>query len=162
MTSNPELNRDMLRHIIASLAYRITKTLRDAPDVFADYCIDMKSRTPIEILSHICDLFDWAYLMLNGNGIWHNSHPTDWNSEVARILNSLKKFDDYLASNAQIACSLNKLFQGPIADAFTHVGQLAMLRKLSGSPVKGENYFAADIVIGSVGLEQSKPIIEFD
>jgi hypothetical protein len=152
----------MFRHIVASLAYRATKTLRDVPGTFADFHMDAKSRTPVEILAHMGDLFDWALSMLQGKEIWHDSLPQDWNREVARFSDSLQRFDTYLASYARIACALDKLFQGPIADAFTHVGQLAMLRRLSGAPMRGENYFKADIIIGRVGMEQSKPRKEFD
>jgi hypothetical protein len=162
MTTNFEHNREMFRHIIASLAYRATKTLRDVPGTFATFRVDAKSRTPAEILTHMGDLFDWALSMLKGKEIWHDSQPQDWDREVARFYDSLQKFDTYLAGNAPIACPLDKLFQGPIADAFTHVGQLAMLRRLSGAPIRGENYFKADIIIGKVGLEQSKPRKEFD
>jgi len=162
MISNSEFNREMFRHIVASLAYRATKTLRDAPNTFTTFRVDAKSRAPVEILAHMGDLFDWALSMLKGEEIWHDSHPQDWDREVARFCDSLQKFDTYLASNAPIACPLDKLFQGPIADAFTHIGQLAMLRRLSGTPIRGENYFNADIIIGKVGLEQSKPRREFD
>jgi hypothetical protein len=162
MTTNSEDNREMFRHIAASLAYRATKTLRDVPDTFATFRVDIKSRAPVEILAHMGDLFDWALSMLKGEEIWHDSHPQDWNREGARFCDSLEKFDTYLSSNSPIACPLDKLFQGPIADAFTHVGQLAMLRRLSGAPIRGENYFKADIIIGKVGLEQSKPRKEFD
>ncbi|MGD0038223.1 MAG: hypothetical protein ABSC53_13140 [Bacteroidota bacterium] len=162
MTSNSEDNREMFRHIAASLAYRATKTIREVPDTFATFRVDTKSRAPVEILAHMSDLFDWALSMLKGKEIWHDSNPQDWNREVARFCDSLQKFDTYLASNSPIACPLDKLFQGPIADAFTHVGQLAMLRRLSGAPIRGENYFKADIIIGKVGLEQSKPRKEFD
>jgi hypothetical protein len=162
MTSNPESNREMFRHIIASLAYRATKTLRDVPNNFANFRIDAKSRTPVEILAHMVDLFDWSLSIVKGEELWHDSHPQDWNREIERFCDSLQKFDTYLASNAPIACSLDNLFQGPIADAFTHVGQLATIRRFSGAPVRGENYFIADIIIGKVGLEQSKPRREFD
>ena len=162
MITNSELNREMFRHIIASLAYRATKTLRDVPDAFATFRMDAKSRTPVEILAHMGDLFDWTLSMVKGEEIWHDSHPQDWNREVARFCDSLQKFDAYLAGNTLIACPLDRLFQGPIADAFTHVGQLAMLRRLSGTPIRGENYFKADIIISKVGMEQSKPRKEFD
>jgi hypothetical protein len=162
MTSDSEFNREMFRHIVASLAYRVTKTLRHAPDTFATFRLDAKSRTPIEILAHMGDLFDWSLSILKGKENWHTSNPQDWNSEVARFCDSLQKFDTYLASNAPITCSLYKLFQGPIADAFTHTGQLTMIRRFSGKSVRGENYFIADIVIGKVGMEQFNPRREFD
>jgi hypothetical protein len=162
MTTNSEHHREMFRHIIASLAYRAAKTLRDVPGTFATFRVDTKSRTPVEILAHMGDLFDWALSMAEGKEIWHDSTPQEWTCEVARFCSSLQKFDACVAGNAPIACPLEKLFQGPIADAFTHVGQLAMLRRLSGAPIRGENYFKADIIVGKVGLEQSRPRKEFD
>jgi hypothetical protein len=61
-----------------------------------------------------------------------------------------------------IACPLEKLLQGPVADTFTHVSQLAMLRRIAGVPIIGENYFVADVIAGRVGLEQSNPRKTFD
>jgi len=46
---------------------------------------------------------------------------------------ALKKFDDYLASEKPLQAPAEKLFQGPIADALTHVGQIAMLRRMAAS-----------------------------
>jgi len=146
MTTDSEHDREMFRHIIASLAYRATKTFRDVPGTYATFRVDTKSRTPVEILAHMGDLFDWAISMMKGEEIWHESHPQDWSHEVTRFYGSLQKFDTYIAGNTPIVCPLDKLFQGPIADAFTHVGQLALLRRLSGSPIRGENYFNADIM----------------
>ena len=54
------------------------------------------------------------------------------------------------------------MFQGPIADALTHIGQIGMMRRMAGAPVRGENYFKADIAAGRVGAEQSAPRFEFD
>jgi hypothetical protein len=157
MASNIDSKNEMFRHCIATLAYRAAKTLRNAPENFAAFRIDAKSRTSVEILAHMGDLIDWAYSMAKGKGIWHESVPLDWESEAARFYDSMRQFDTYLASGSAIACPLEKLFQGPIADALTHVGQLAMLRRIVGSPIIGENYFVADIITGRVGSEQSNP-----
>jgi hypothetical protein len=67
-----------------------------------------------------------------------------------------------LATSPKIACPLERLLQGPVADALTHVGQLAMLRHMFGSPIRGENYYRADIAVGRVGPVQSAPVREFD
>jgi hypothetical protein len=80
---------------------------------------------------------------------------------VERFFAALKKFDDYLASEEPLQAPVEKLFQGPIADALTHVGQIVMLRRLAGQPMKSENYYKAEIVIGRVGVEQSSPKMEF-
>jgi hypothetical protein len=159
-TSDPA--RQLLRHTVATAAYRGGKALRGAPESFAALSIGDTSRTPAKILAHIGDLFDWALSMARGETAWHNSKPLSWAAEVARFHASLKKFDDYLASSEPLHAPAEGLFQGPIADALTHIGQIAMLRRLAGSPIKGENYFKAEIIAGRVGAEQSAPRGEFD
>jgi hypothetical protein len=57
---------------------------------------------------------------------------------------------------------MEKLIQGPLADALTHVGQLAMLRGMAGVPVRPESYPRAEIVVGRVGIDQAAPRAEFD
>jgi hypothetical protein len=155
-------DRAMVRHAVATVVYRGSKTLRDAPRDFGSFLIAPASRMPVEIVAHMADLFEWALSMAAGNEAWREAAPRIWDNEVARFYASVKRFDDFLESSPKIACSLERLFQGPIADALTHVGQLAMLRHFSGSPIKGENYFRADIAIGKVGPDQPPPRKLFD
>ena len=155
-------SRKLLRHSLATLAYRAGKTLRDAPESFAAYSTGEKGRTPAEILAHMSDLFDWALSIAQGKQKWHVSEPLPWAQEAERFFAALEKFDAFLASGAPLAVPAEKLFQGPIADALTHTGQLAMLRRMAGCPMKGENYFRADIAPGRVGRDQSPPTFEFD
>jgi hypothetical protein len=162
MSASPDPARQLLRHTVATIAYRAGKALRGAPNSFSSFLIGDKSRTPAQILAHMGDLFDWALSIAQGNQTWHDSTPLAWNAEVERCFAAIKKFDDFLASVEPVHCPAERLFQGPIADALTHVGQIAMLRRLSGSPIKGENYFKADIAAGRVGLDQSAPRREFD
>ena len=84
-----------------------------------------------------------------------------WALEVSRFFDSLKKFDDYLCGEEPLQASPEKLFQGPVADAVNHIGQLAMLRRMAGCPMRGENYYVAEISSGRVGLEQAAPKREF-
>jgi hypothetical protein len=154
--------RQLLRHTVATVAYRGGKTLRDAPESFAQFGAPDSSRVPVKILAHLGDLFDWALAMAKGTPAWNDSMPLPWDKEVQRFFASLKAFDDYLASDQPLQSPIEKLFQGPVADALTHVGQLAMLRRMAGCKMKGENYFVADITAGSVGPEQAAPKREFD
>ncbi|MGB6683812.1 MAG: hypothetical protein WBH24_09205 [Candidatus Acidiferrum sp.] len=154
--------RQLLRHTLATAAYRGGKALRGAPESFGAFALGVNPRTPAKILAHMGDLFDWALSMARGDVAWHNSEQLAWDTEIARFFSSLKKFDDYLASPEPLRCSAEGLFQGPIADALTHIGQLAMLRRLAGCPIKGENYFKAEIAAGSVSFEQAAPRSEFD
>jgi hypothetical protein len=154
--------RSLLRHAVATTAYRAGKTLRDAPPAFADLTLGERCRTPVQILAHIGDLFDWALWLARGQHVWHDSTPLAWDLEVTRFFDTLARFDAFLASDAPLACPAERLFQGPVADALTHVGQIATRRALAGAPVRGENYFVADIAAGRVGPEQSPPRREFD
>lgn len=161
-TSPPVLNREFLRHAIATLAYRGGKVLRGAPDGFGSFKIGETARSAGEILAHIGDLLDWAVSLAEGKHVWHDSSPGAWEADVARFFEGLARLDRHLASEADLGFRAEQLFQGPIADALTHVGQLAMLRRLAGVPVRGENYFVADIVPGRVGSDQSPARREFD
>jgi hypothetical protein len=147
--------RDFLRHTVATLAYRAAKTMRGAPDSFADFLPGSGSNTPRTIVAHMGDLFDWALTMArDGTPRWNTATPQPWDAECARFFATLRAFDDHLASGAEIRFDARKLFQGPIADALTHTGQLAALRRLHGAPMKGENYAKADVEAGRVGAEQ--------
>ena len=151
----------LLRHTLATVAYRGGKVLRGAPDSFANYSSGENGRTPVKILAHVGDLYDWALSIVSGNQVWKDSPPLPWEKEVERFFASLKKFDDYLASSTEMHETAAALFQGPIADSLTHIGQIAMLRRMAGCPIKGENYHKAEIVAGRVGAEQSAPRREF-
>ncbi len=154
--------RQMLRHTLATVAYRGGKALRDAPRSFGSFRVADGTRTPVEILAHVNDLFDWALCLAKGSHRWHNSTPAAWDEEVARFHRGIAALDAYLASSEPLGWSAERLFQGPIADALTHVGQLAMLRRLGGAPIRGENYAKADIAAGRLGPEQASPKVEFD
>ena len=164
-TIQPEVvskeKRELLRHALATLAYRSGKVLRDASPSFERFDAGAGVRTPAQILAHLGDLFDWALSMAVGKTEWHDSKPLAWNEEVVRFSAALKRFDDFLASDQPIHASVERLFQGPVADALTHVGQIAILRRMAEAPVKGENYFVADIAAGRVGLDQAKAKREF-
>jgi hypothetical protein len=150
-------SRALLRHTLATVAYRGAKAIRDPGPNFAEYGSPETSRTPAKILAHIGDLLDWGLSMADGRREWHDSTPLAWDKECERFFTALKSFDDYLASDKPLQVSEEKLFQGPIADALTHIGQIAMLRRLAGVPMKGENYFVADITVGRVGADQAPP-----
>jgi hypothetical protein len=151
-----------LRHIVATLAYRGGKALRGAPDDFAEFRSGEKTRTPGQILAHIGDLLDWALCLAEGRHEWHDSEPLAWPAGTARFFAALVDFDAYLASGQPLGFPAEKLFQGPLADALTHVGQISMLRRMAGSPVRGENYFRAEITAGRTGADQAVAAREFE
>ncbi len=161
-TPSPDTARELLRHTLATLAYRGGKAVRGAPDSFAGFQASSGTRTPGQILAHVGDLLDWGLSIAQGQQKWQNSEPLAWADEVARFFRALEAFDAYLASGEELHATPEKLFQGPVADALTHVGQIAMLRRMAGVPVKGENYHVAKIAAGQVGAEQPAPVREFD
>jgi len=160
--NNSDTKRQMLRHTLATLAYRGAKAVRDAPDSFASFQAAETTRTPAQILAHIGNLLDWGLSIAKGAESWHDSKPQQWNQEVERFHAELESFDNYLASDAELAGTCERLFQGAIADSLTHVGQIAILRRIAGAPIKGENYSKAKIEAGRVGAEQAKAVQEFD
>jgi hypothetical protein len=162
MTTTSDPARHLLRHTVATVAYRAAKALRGAPEHFPSFHIGDKTRTPAQILAHMGDLFDWVLSIAEGKQTWHDSTPLPWNAEVERFFAAVKKCDDYLASAESLDASVEAIFQGGIADALTHVGQIAMLRRLGGSPILGENYFKADIAVGRIGAEQAAARCEFE
>ena len=156
-----------IRHALATLSYRLGKVLRDTPAEFRDFRAAAGVRTPGEILAHIGDLMDWTLAQVEGRKTWHDSSPLPWEQEIARFFRAIEALDqrigdlDQGVADGLGAASAVKLFQGPIADALTHTGQIALLRRMAGIAVRPENYVAADIATGRVGPEQAPPRAEF-
>ena len=155
-------NTITLRHTLATLAYRANRAVRNAPPEFGTFQLGKATRFPVTILAHMGDLMDWALSIANDKQEWRVSTPLAWDQEVVRFFAALAALDARLASEAPIACSKDRLFQGPIADALTHVGQIAMFRRLAKCSAGGENYFVANIETGRVGRDQAPPIREFE
>jgi hypothetical protein len=151
--------REFMRHALASLAYRAGRALEGAPDEFGGFsgC----EKTPGQILAHMGDLFDWSLSIAAGQQRWKNSELLPWAEEKARFFAALTAFDAYLAGTEPVHAELERLFQGPVADAISHVGQLAMMRRLAGYKIPGENYYVADIKAGQTGAEQPGPVKTF-
>ncbi len=152
-------DRDLFRHLLAVLAYRATRVLENAPEGFAYF--DGAGRQPVQILAHMGDLLDWALSMAEGRQRWQNSEPLPWVEEMGRFYEAMRKFDELLASDAPVQGSIERLTQGPIADALTHVGQLAMMRRMAGCTIRGENFYVAEVTTGKVGPDQPVPVRTF-
>ena len=154
--------RDLLRHTVATLAYRAEKVLRDAPEGFAERQLSPASRSAVEIVSHLGDLMDWAERMARGEYLWAPNPVRSWTAACDRFFGSLQALDSALVDAPLDKFPAETIFQGPIADALTHVGQLALMRGLAGSPVRPESYARAEINSGRVGRDQSSTRKEFD
>jgi len=154
--------RHLLRHTVATLAYRAEKALRDAPDSFVHFRLSASSRTPLEIVSHVGDLLEWADRMARGEYLWAPKPSPDWAAACDRLFQDLLTLDATLAASTFENYSPDVIFQGPIADALTHVGQLTMIRGASSAPIRPESYARAEISVGRVGREQSAARKEFN
>lgn len=157
-----EATRAVLRHVAATLAYRAAKVLRDVPPGFAHAGFGPSTRRPVQIVAHMADLMVWALTLARGDYVWKAGGCSDWTTEVERFFAGLAALDRALATDALSDSAVEKLVQGPLADALTHVGQLALLRGMSGAPVRPESYARAEIVAGRVGMEQAPAAREFD
>ncbi len=152
----------VLRQLAATLAYRAAKVLRDVPLDFPQYTCGASTRRPVQILAHMGDLMAWGVTIADGDIKWKADGSDEWDREVARFFDGLAALDAALAANGPFKGSIEKLIQGPLADALTHVGQLAMLRGMTGAPVRPESYAKAKIEAGRIGRDQAAPGYEFD
>lgn len=160
-TAETATDHALVRHILATIAYRAAKPLRDVPEGFAGFRAAERARTPVEIVSHMGDLVEWSLTAVQGRSVWRATEPLPWDAAVARFFAALAALDAYLASGAEVHATFPRLLQGPLADALTHVGQLSLLRGLAGAPVRGENYVRAAVEIGRVTADQAPPVLEF-
>lgn len=154
--------RAVLRQLAATLAYRAAKVLRDVPAGFGHASFGDVTRQPVRIVAHMADLMTWGVSMAGGGKEWKAEGGDDWHTEVDRFFTGLAALDAALAAEEPFAGSVEKLIQGPLADALTHVGQLAMLRGMAGAAVRPESYARAAIEVGRLGLDQEPPRAEFD
>lgn len=155
-------SRAALRQLAATLAYRAAKVLRDVPPGFDTAAFGAATRRPVRIVAHMADLMAWALTLARGDYVWKAEGTDEWQAEVERFFGGLAALDAALAAGGMSDDAVKKLIQGPLADALTHVGQLAMLRGMAGAPVRPESYARAEIVAGRVGREQAAPAREFD
>ena len=158
----PEASTELpFRHTLATLAYRAAKPLRDVPDGFSKFSPGNGARSAGEILAHLCDLLDWALSLARGKEVWQDTQPKSWSEDSQRFFAALSALDSYIASGQKLYTPCENIFQGAVADALTHVGQIAMLRRLAEAPIRPENYSVAKIESGRVGAKQNAPVAEF-
>ncbi len=140
--------RELLRHMLATVAFRGRIAIADAPPDFADFRVSESTRSPGEILAHIGDLLVGSHFLLKGEFVELISKPLPWEKETDRFFTAARELDAFLASDAPLAHPVEKFIQGPIGDALTHIGQIVILRRVAGSPIRQEPYFSANIVPG--------------
>ena len=150
-------SRRLLRHFLAALAYRTQKALRGAPSDFGGFRLAPTVRTPHELLWHMTGVIGYARTMLHG-GSFAPPRLSTFADEVARFHDTLAALHaDFGNDRLGAAISDEQFLQGPLSDAMTHAGQLAMLRRLAGSPVPSEDFIMATIDSANVGPEQAEP-----
>ena len=160
MSLTLDLKRELLRHLVATLAFRGGIAISDAPENFSEFRADETTRTAGEILAHIGDLIQGSLYLMKGEFVYLQSPPQLWAEDVKRFFTAVEEFDLYLASDAPLAQPIEKILQGPIADALTHVGQIVMLRRLAGKPIRAESYFTVEIVAGEINENISRSLLD--
>ena len=151
-------DRELLRHFLAAIAYRTQKALRDAPSEYPAFSAGHQTRTPVEILRHMVSLMGYTRTLFVGGSYPVKPEPLPtFEDEVARFHDLLEGVGSLLASETPLEITTEQLLQGPLADSMTHVGQLALLRRLADAPVAPENFVFADIRASRLGPDQSLP-----
>ena len=162
MTDSCPEKRELLRHTVATLAYRAEKVLRDPPDGFASMRLSPSSRSALDIVSHLGDLMEWGERMARGEYLWEARPSGEWSVACDRFFESVKALDAAIGKASFDKYPVEMIFQGPVADALTHVGQLSIMRGVAGGSVRPESYARAEIQTGRVGRDQSSVRKEFD
>jgi hypothetical protein len=150
LSATLNLKRELLRHLVATLAFRGGIAVTEAPENFAEFRAGETTRSAGEILAHVGDLVQGSCFLMKGEFVYLQSPPQSWAEDVRRFFAVIEEFDSFLASGAPLAQPVEKILQGPVADALTHVGQIVMLRRLAGRPIEAESYFTAEIKAGEV------------
>jgi len=149
--------RKLLQHFLAALAYRTQKALRGAPDAFGEFRAGTHVRTPHELVWHMTGVIGYARTMLHGGRFTPPRLPA-FGEEIARFHDTLAALHaDFTDPALTASISDEQFLQGPLSDAMTHAGQLAMLRRLAGSPVASENFIFATIAAENVSANQPDP-----
>ncbi|MBL8857793.1 MAG: hypothetical protein JNL28_04715 [Planctomycetes bacterium] len=148
---------EMLRHFLAALAYRTQKALREAPPAFADFRVAPNVRTPHELIWHMTGVIGYATSLYVGTP-WRPDRLESFAAEGARFHEALEALAEHFDSGRMPdGMTAEQLLQGPLADAMTHAGQIALLRRVHGSPVHPENFLLADIRSSNLGPDQAPP-----
>lgn len=153
------LNKRLIQHVLAAIAYRLQKAVRDAPAHYPSYSAGNRIRTPSELLRHMTSVLGYTRTFAVGGTYPFDPGPlVTFEEEQARFHEMLESLSSHLAADGSIGTlSAQQLLQGPLADVMTHVGQLAMLRRLAGDPVAPENFIFADVRADRLGADQPAP-----
>jgi hypothetical protein len=150
--------RHMLRHFLAALAYRTQKAVRGAPEDFAGFKAGNDVRTPQELVRHMTSVLGYARTFFIGGEYWPDPLPT-FRDEIERFHAMLADLRTHLEAGTPLnGLTEEQLLQGQFSDAMTHAGQLAMLRRLYGEPVRSENFIHAAISPENLTPDQPDPV----
>lgn len=146
----------LLRHTLATLAYRANRVLADAPEGFGDFDAGQGVMTPRKMVNHMSMILAYAKSRLTGEEFQRPTEVDDWSMEVDRFYETVSALDKAAEAGFRADGEMVlRMLQGPILDALTHVGQLSLLRRLAGSPTPKDNYIKAQIELGKTGKDQA-------
>lgn len=142
----------VLRQLVATIAFRASRSLHDAPATLANVRLGEGGMTARELLHHMTNVMSFALATVSATERLRHD-PLGWEQEIDRFYSLLSQVDAKLAEGAVMDPGMDlKLVQGPLADALTHIGQLHAMRRMAGFPVDPTNYIKADVAIGRIAL----------
>ncbi len=143
------MNNEFLRHSVATIVYRFQNVLQNSGVDFGDFSAGSGTRTPREIVRHMYEVSHATQVYIEEERFeGYTATVCEFSQEVERFLETLTALDDVLVHRNIAENGARRILQGPIADMLAHVGQLAMLSRLSGFPIAGEDFSAASIEPG--------------
>ena len=145
------MKNKFLRHTLATIYYRFNKSVKYRDEAFGDFSLGNESRTPVEIINHMYDVFRSTISFIQeGKILKEQPEKLDLDGEIARFNASIKNLDELFESQEFSENASNRLFQGPLSDILTHIGQISMLSRMNNHPIEGEDFSSASIQIETI------------
>ena len=152
------MKNELLRHMLATIAYRFQKTVRNTTEEFGVFRNTRDTRTPIEIINHMYDVLNKTKIFIEKERYDKTSTAQlELRLEIERFHRVLNNLDVVLSEKELDIKFSKRLLQGPLSDVLCHIGQIAMLSGQSGNKIKGEDFFSAKIMTGNTSSEQALP-----
>ncbi len=153
-----DTERQLLKHLLAALVYRFTKSIKDVENEFWNFKVKDGVRTPHQLVVHIINVLGYVKTFFIGGKF--RAKMQDVENDVNRFYEIIQELDKLISKDELREIHPKKLLQGPLSDSMTHIGQIAMIRRIFGSPIAPENFVFADIESNNLGKNQSDQLFQ--
>lgn len=139
---------ETLRCYLAGLVFRFEHVTAGTGEEFAKFEAGHGVRTPQQIVRHMTGLVLLARDQFE-EVAGRRPEPLPWPEEKSRFVATVWDFDTLVSKGSGLRedrsiPSMAHVWNGPLSDLMTHVGQLATLRRLAGDPVPAVRYSQVD------------------